>query len=65
MEKVALGWAEEGITSVQEAKNSTNLYHKKYYSVLNARHQGPRTGAYGEGIYRPLDGHLPFYAGYH
>ena len=36
MEKVALGWAEEGITSVQEAKNSTNLYHKKYYSVLNA-----------------------------
>lgn len=33
---MALGWAEEGITSVQEAKNSTNLYHKKYYSVLNA-----------------------------
>ncbi len=36
MEKVALGWAEEGIRTVQEAKNSTNLYHKKYYSVLNA-----------------------------
>lgn len=36
MEKVALGWAEEGITTVQEAKSSTNLYHKKYYAVLNA-----------------------------
>ena len=36
MEKVALGWAEEGITTVQEAKASTNLYGKKYYSVLNA-----------------------------
>lgn len=36
IEKVALGWAEEGITTVQEAKTSTNLYHKKYYKVLNA-----------------------------
>lgn len=36
MEKVALGWAEAGITTVEEAKNNTNLYHKKYYSVLNA-----------------------------
>lgn len=36
MEKVALGWAEEGIQTVQEAKNSTNLYNKKYYAVLNA-----------------------------
>lgn len=36
MEKVALGWAEAGITTVAEAKNNTNLYNKKYYAVLNA-----------------------------
>jgi len=36
MEKVALGWAEAGITTVSEAKNNTNLYNKKYYAVLNA-----------------------------
>ncbi|MDO5422713.1 MAG: DnaD domain protein [Eubacteriales bacterium] len=44
MEKVALGWASEGIQTVQQAKNSTNLYNKKYYSVLNAfgiKNRGP------------------------
>ena len=49
MEKVAIGWAGDGISTVQEAKASTNLYNKKYYSVLNAfgikkqRARGPRT----------------------
>lgn len=36
MEKVALSWAKEGITSVTDAKNSSSFYNKKYYSVLNA-----------------------------
>ena len=44
MEKVAIGWAGDGISTVQEAKASTNLYNKKYYSVLNAfgiKNRGP------------------------
>lgn len=44
MEKVALGWAQEGIRTVQEAKENTSLYNKKYYAVLNAfgiRSRGP------------------------
>ncbi|MDY3917774.1 MAG: DnaD domain protein [Candidatus Limivivens sp.] len=44
MEKVALGWASEGIQTVAQAKSSTNLYNKKYYSVLNAfgiKNRGP------------------------
>lgn len=36
MEKVAMEWAKEGITSVTQAKNSANLYNKNYYTVLNA-----------------------------
>lgn len=36
MEKVALEWAKEGITTVTEAKKSTNLYNKNYYTILNA-----------------------------
>lgn len=36
MEKVALEWAKEGITTVNDAKNSTNLYNKNYYTILNA-----------------------------
>ncbi len=33
---VALGWAQAGITTVQEAQKDTNLYNKNYYTVLNA-----------------------------
>lgn len=57
MEKVSLGWAAEGIQTVQEAKNSTNLYNKKYYSVLNAygiKNRGP-AAAEKEYIDRWLD----------
>ncbi len=36
MQKVALGWAKAGITTVAEAKEETNLYNKNYYAVLNA-----------------------------
>ncbi len=44
MRKVALGWAEAGISSVAEAKKETNLHNKDYYAVLNAfgiRRRGP------------------------
>ncbi len=36
MEKVAFEWAKEGIHTVNEAKRSTNLYNKTYYTILNA-----------------------------
>lgn len=36
MEKVALEWAKEGIRTVAEAKQSTNLYNRNYYKILNA-----------------------------
>lgn len=36
MEKVALEWAKEGISTVNDAKKSNNLYNKNYYSILNA-----------------------------
>ncbi len=36
IQKVALSWCERGITTVEEAKSGTALYHKTYYSVLNA-----------------------------
>lgn len=36
MEKVAVEWAAEGITTPQEAKERTTLYNKNYYTVLNA-----------------------------
>ena len=34
--KVALEWAARKITTVSEAKKDTNLYHKDYYTILNA-----------------------------
>lgn len=34
--KVALEWAAQSITTVSEAKKDTNLYHKDYYTILNA-----------------------------
>ena len=36
MEKVALSWAESGISSVDMAKQETNTYHKNYFTVLKA-----------------------------
>ncbi|WP_243134676.1 DnaD domain protein [Murimonas intestini] len=35
IETVALAWSQEGIKTVQEAKDSTNLYNKNYYTILN------------------------------
>ncbi len=34
--KVALSWAEEGITTVAEAKKESNLYNKNYISIMKA-----------------------------
>lgn len=36
IEKVALSWHEQNITTVEEAKNSAVLYSKNCYSILNA-----------------------------
>lgn len=36
IQKVALSWSEQNITTVSEAKSSTILYNKNCYSVLNA-----------------------------
>lgn len=36
MEKVALAWAETGVTTVDMAKKETNTYHRNYYTVLKA-----------------------------
>ena len=36
IEKVALAWHEEGITSVAAAKESSNTYNKNYFSILKA-----------------------------
>ena len=36
IEKVALAWAQEGITSVEEAKQSGSRYNKDYFSILKA-----------------------------
>lgn len=36
IEKVALAWAEEGITSVEEAKQAGSRYNKDYFSILKA-----------------------------
>ncbi len=46
MRKVALGWAESGITTVQEAKRESSLYNRNYYLILKAfgirnRHPAP------------------------
>ena len=36
METVALSWAQEGITTVQMAKENTSRYAKEYYTILKA-----------------------------
>lgn len=36
IQKVALSWADEHITSVEQARNSSSLYNKTCYSILNA-----------------------------
>jgi DnaD/phage-associated family protein len=36
IEKVAIDWAENGITSVEEAKEHTNTFASTYYPILNA-----------------------------
>ena len=36
IETVALAWTEEGITTVQEARQASSRYSKEYYSVLKA-----------------------------
>ncbi|MCD8023029.1 MAG: DnaD domain protein [Lachnospiraceae bacterium] len=36
MRKVAQGWAEAGITTVQEAKKETTLYNKNYFTIMRA-----------------------------
>ena len=36
IEKVALAWADEKITTVDEAKAKTTLYNKNYFSILSA-----------------------------
>jgi DnaD/phage-associated family protein len=36
IEKTALAWAQDGITSVEEAKEEISACHTKYYSVFNA-----------------------------
>ena len=36
MKKVALAWAEAGITTVMQAKQETNLYNKNYFTIMNA-----------------------------
>lgn len=35
MRKVALGWAESGVTTVTQAKQESNLYNKNYFTILN------------------------------
>lgn len=36
IEKVAIDWAENGISTVEEAKEYTNVYAATYYPILNA-----------------------------
>lgn len=36
MRRVALSWAEAGISTVLQAKQESNLYNKNYYAILNA-----------------------------
>lgn len=35
MQRVALGWAESGITTVTQARQESNLYNKNYFTILN------------------------------
>lgn len=34
--KVALSWADEGISTVMQAKQESNLYNKNYFTIFNA-----------------------------
>ena len=36
IESVAIAWADAGIESVEEAKRQVSLYHKNYFTILNA-----------------------------
>lgn len=36
MRRVALSWAEAGISTVLQAKQETNLYNRNYFTVMNA-----------------------------
>ena len=36
IQKVALSWADEHITTVDQARNSSAFYNKTCYSILNA-----------------------------
>lgn len=36
MRKVALAWAEAGITTVMQAKQESNLYNRNYFTIFNA-----------------------------
>lgn len=36
IEKVAFAWKEEGITTIERAKKSSESYHKDYYTILRA-----------------------------
>lgn len=36
MRKVALAWAEAGITSVQQARQESTLYNRNYFTIMNA-----------------------------
>lgn len=46
IQKVALSWSDEQITTVQQARNASSLYNRNCYSVLNAfgiKGRGPAT----------------------
>lgn len=36
MRKVALSWAEAGITSVQQARQESTLYNRNYFTIMNS-----------------------------
>ena len=36
IEKVAIGWKEQGITSVHDARKTAGSYHREYYDILKA-----------------------------
>lgn len=36
MRKIALSWAESGISTVLQARQESSLYNKNYYTILNA-----------------------------
>ena len=51
IKKVAISWAEQDIKTVSAAKNSTLLYNKNYYSVLNVYGIKGRAPAPSEAAY--------------